>query len=59
MPTRIIPIDIDSHEPILHLAARSVNSTMVDEARRFLDYLSAQTSIEIFNSYGLKALRSD
>jgi molybdate transport system substrate-binding protein len=53
--TRIIPIDINYHEPISHLAARSEDSSMVDEASRFLDYLFTQNSIDIFHSYGLIA----
>lgn len=56
---RIIPIDQAYYQPILHVAAIVNSSKKVNEARRFLNFIHSETSIEIFSSYGLQALKAD
>jgi molybdate transport system substrate-binding protein len=51
--TRVIPIDRDLHDPILHIAAASEKTRFPIEAREFLDYLRSPISLEIFNAHGL------
>jgi molybdate transport system substrate-binding protein len=57
--THGFPIDRDTHDPILHVAAASEKSEFPREVREFLAYLSSPISLEILDAHGLVPVGSE
>lgn len=55
---RVEPIDPELYDPILHVAAITVNSRLQNQAALFLEYLQSPTGREILAAHGLDPVRA-
>jgi len=46
----------NSHKPVIYPAAVIKDSKNIDEAKKFLDFVSSDTAKKIFENYGFKCI---